>query len=63
MREGDSREEDKEEGRGLGRGSSFWENSGRRRKGKGGDCKEKFLWGFLLGHCCCWDFGLGGQEI
>ena len=61
MREGDSREENKEEGSALGRMSSFWENSGRRRKGKGGDYKEKFLSGFLLGkYCYCWDFGLGG---
>jgi hypothetical protein len=62
MREGDSREEDKEEGRGLGRGSfflgKFWKKEGKRRRLEGKNC----FGGLLLGHCCCWEFWARGQE-
>jgi hypothetical protein len=69
-RGGDSREEDKEEGVGLGEGIDFfcWKEKEKPEKGKGSKILErrkdaKFLCGFLLVDCCCWDFGLGGQEI
>jgi hypothetical protein len=54
MRERDSREEDKEEGRGLGEGSSsFWEKLGGKKFWKrgrgGGNWKNILFWGTLTG--------------
>jgi hypothetical protein len=69
MRERDSREEDKEEGRGLGRGSFFGgKNSGRRSKeeilkerGRRRKLEDKDCFGELLqGHCCCWELWAWG---
>jgi hypothetical protein len=63
MREGDSREENKEEGRGLGEGSSFiwdklWKRGKRRRK-----LGEHIVLGnSYRGTIVAGNFGLGGQE-
>jgi hypothetical protein len=61
MRERDSREEDKEEGRGLGKGcflwGKFWKKEKRRRRRlEGKDC----FWGTFTGHCCCWEIWARG---
>jgi hypothetical protein len=74
MREGDLREEDKEEGRGLGRGYlfwvKFWKKEARRKFWKGGGRRRRLedidCFGELLqGHCCCWElwaWGLGNRK-
>jgi hypothetical protein len=62
MREGDSREEDKEEGRGLGKGVfSFWEIL-EEEEGEEEIGRRNCFGGLLLGHCCCWGFWARGQE-
>jgi hypothetical protein len=50
-------------GKGKGRGNHGEE--GQHKFWRGGRLQKLFffLCGFLLVDCCCWDFGLGGQEI
>jgi len=72
MRETDSREEDKEEGRGLREGSfGFGGNWGRRREGRnperereeGGDLRTEIVLGkFYRGTIVAGNFELEGQE-
>jgi hypothetical protein len=63
MREGIRERRIRKRGGDLEKGLLFGKTLGEGGREKGGDWKEKFLWGFLLGKWCCWDFGLEGQEI
>ena len=58
MRERDSREEDKEEGRGLGRGLVFFGFGKIMEEGEEEEenWENSLFWGTLIGHCCCREF-------
>jgi hypothetical protein len=60
MRGKDLREEDKEEGVGLGEGDFFGEEKEKPERKRG---RRKISLGVFTSGLGCWDFGLGGQEI
>jgi hypothetical protein len=62
MRERDSREEDKEEGRGLGRGLIFFGFGKIMEEGEEEEenWENSLFWGTLTGHCCFWEFWAQG---